>query len=304
MRTADQARSRRFTLPGCSNWVLAQCGATGYYRVGYQPDAVRALAADAETKLSPAERISVQNDIWASVRVGREPVGDYLAFAQGLQSDRNRAVLEDVLGRLDYIERLSGSSDKDQFRIWLRQFLTPAMKEVGWEPKPGDSDEQKTLRSGCSTHWAITRAIPRPSPKRASFRIRPWQIPLGGSRSGRSRDFAGGFEWRCRILRQGHERAQEHEIAGGILRVFLHAAAVYAIPNCWSEPGVRLSPDVRSQDALQLVTSVMANPAGEKLAWDFIRQHWPKWKRREDRSPAPQVVGATSVFCDAGCATR
>ena len=33
-----------FTLPGCSNWVLANAGATGYYRVGYQPDAVRALA--------------------------------------------------------------------------------------------------------------------------------------------------------------------------------------------------------------------------------------------------------------------
>ena len=34
-----------FTLPGCSNWVLANAGATGYYRVGYQPDAVRALAS-------------------------------------------------------------------------------------------------------------------------------------------------------------------------------------------------------------------------------------------------------------------
>ena len=35
-------------------------------------------------KLSPAERIALQTDIWASVRVGREPVGDYLALAQGL----------------------------------------------------------------------------------------------------------------------------------------------------------------------------------------------------------------------------
>src|SRR5246500_810582 len=86
-------KEETFTLPGCSNWVLANAGATGYYRVGYQPDAVRALAHDAETKLSPAERISLQNDVWASVRVGREPVGDYLAFAQGLQNDRTRAVL-------------------------------------------------------------------------------------------------------------------------------------------------------------------------------------------------------------------
>jgi len=96
-------KEESFTLPGCSTWVLANAGATGYYRVAYQPDAVRALAKDAESKLSPAERIALQSDIWASVRVGGEPVGDYLAFAQGLETDRNRAVLEDVLVRLNYI---------------------------------------------------------------------------------------------------------------------------------------------------------------------------------------------------------
>ena len=141
-------KEETFTLPGCSTWVLTNAGATGYYRTGYQPDAVRALASDAETKLTPAERIALQNDIWASVRVGREPVGDYLAFAQGLQSDRNRAVLEDVLGRLNYIgQYVVSDNDRDAYRTWLRQYLAPAMKEVGWEPKPGESDEQRTLRS-------------------------------------------------------------------------------------------------------------------------------------------------------------
>jgi aminopeptidase N/puromycin-sensitive aminopeptidase len=140
-------KEETFALPGCSTWVLTNAGATGYYRTGYQPDAVRALANDAETKLTPAERIALQNDIWASVRVGREPVGDYLAFAQGLQSDRNRAVLEDVLGRLNYIgEYVVSDSDRDAYRAWLRQFLSPAMTEVGYESKPGESDEQRTLR--------------------------------------------------------------------------------------------------------------------------------------------------------------
>src|SRR6266568_1657977 len=51
-------REETFTLPGCSTWVLPNAGATGYYRTGFQPDAIRALANDAETKLTPAERIS------------------------------------------------------------------------------------------------------------------------------------------------------------------------------------------------------------------------------------------------------
>ena len=29
----------------------------------------------------------------------------------------------------------------------MRQYLAPAMKEVGWEPKPGETDEQKALRA-------------------------------------------------------------------------------------------------------------------------------------------------------------
>ena len=108
---------------------------------------VKALASDAETKLTPAERIALQNDIWASVRVGREPVGDYLAFAQGIQADRNRAVLEDAMGRLNYIgQYLVNDSDRESFRAWLRQLFTPAFAELGWEPKPGETDEQKTLR--------------------------------------------------------------------------------------------------------------------------------------------------------------
>src|SRR5258708_12699546 len=98
-------KEQTFTLAGCSTWVLANAGATGYYRAGYQPDAVRALAGDAESKLTPAERIALQSDIWASVRVGREPVGDYLAFVQGLGTDPNPALFDHFLARLNFIDR-------------------------------------------------------------------------------------------------------------------------------------------------------------------------------------------------------
>ena len=61
-----------------------------------------------------------------------------------------------------------------------------------------------------------------------------------------------------------------------------------------------ISPDVRSQDALRLDTNVLGNPAGEKLAWDFIRQHWTEIEKAGGPFASAQVVGATSVFCDAG----
>ncbi len=83
------------SLSGCATWVLGNANAAGYYRVGYQPEAIQALARAAESQLSPAEQIELQSNVWASVRVGREPVGDFLAVAEGLEKNRNRAVMED-----------------------------------------------------------------------------------------------------------------------------------------------------------------------------------------------------------------
>ena len=60
-----------------------------------------------------------------------------------------------------------------------------------------------------------------------------------------------------------------------------------------------ISPDVRSQDALQLVTGVLRNPAGEKLAWEFIQSHWDALQKSGGPFASAQVVNATSSFCDA-----
>ena len=61
-----------------------------------------------------------------------------------------------------------------------------------------------------------------------------------------------------------------------------------------------ISPDVRSQDSLGLITSVLANPDGEKLAWNFILSHWDAVQKAGGPFASAQVVGATSTFCDAG----
>jgi aminopeptidase N len=60
-----------------------------------------------------------------------------------------------------------------------------------------------------------------------------------------------------------------------------------------------ISPDVRSQDALGLIGNVMDNPAGEKLAWDFVLAHWDAVQKAGGPFASAQVVGATGSFCDA-----
>lgn len=295
-------KEESFTLPGCSNWVLGNAGASGYYRVGYQPEAVRALAQDAETKLSPAERISLQNDVWASVRVGREPVGDYLAFAQGLQSDRSRAVLEDVLGRLDYIrDYLVSENDSDAFRAWLRQYLTPVMNEVGWEPKPGDSDEQKVLRSRVLTALGRDAQDPQAIAEARKLAEKALADPnsVGHELAGSALGVAAGngdsaFYDKVMAALKNTKSPEEYY-------AYLFTLPQFGDPKLIERTlGFAISPDVRSQDALQVVGSVLENPDGQKLAWDFIRQHWSELEKAGGPFASAEVVRATSVFCDAG----
>ncbi len=295
-------KEESFTLTGCSTWVLANSGATGYYRTGYSADAVPALAADAETKmLTPAERIALLNDIWSSVRVGREPVGDYMALAQGLGSDRNRAVLEEVLGRLNYISQyLTSDSNRDSYRAWTRQYLSPVMKEVGYEPKPGESDEQRTLRARVFGALGLDGRDPEALEEGRKMADKALADPslvdheLAGTAMGLAaiNGDAGFYD----NVMAGLKSPKSPEEYYGLL---------YTLPQFGDQKlllrtlDFALSSDVRSQDALSVITSVMGNPAGEQLAWDYIQSHWDAIAKAGGPFASAQIVQATSIFCDA-----
>jgi aminopeptidase N len=288
------------TLPGCSTWVLTNAGAAGYYRTAFPPDAVRALASDAETKLTPAERITVENDIWASVRVGRQPVGDYLAFAQGLQPDRNRAVVEDLLGGFHSIgQYLVSDGDRDEYRNWVRQYLAPAMKDLGYEPKPGESDEQRTLRSRLFDALGYDARDPETLEEARKIADKALADPASVDS-----EMAGGAFALAALNGDSAFYDRVMEATKNPKSPELYYTYLFTLPR-FSDPKLlqrtlefAISPDVRSQDALQVVTSVMRNPAGRDLAWDFIRSHWDAVAKAGGPFASAEVVGATSVFCD------
>ena len=73
---------------------------------------------------------------------------------------------------------LVSDSDRDEFRAWLRQYPHARYQRRGMGAKPGDSDEQKSLRDGLvSTRWGTTPAIQRLWKKRARLATRHWTIP-------------------------------------------------------------------------------------------------------------------------------
>jgi aminopeptidase N len=296
-------KQENFTLPGCGSWVMINSGAHGYYRSGYSSDAIRAMGRSIEQDLTPAERIALLGDSWASVRVGEQQIGDYLALAEGLQSDRNRAVLEQVTVKLEYIsDYLVSDADREGYEQWVRQLLSPAASELGWQPKPGESDETKSMRARVLRTLGHAGRDPEIISAAQKLTEKALQDPS-------SIDSTVAFAAFSLAAENGDAALYDKVVAklqtrGTSLEgyyLYFQTLSKFRDPKLLQRTlDYAVSPAVRSQDTLGMISAVMKNPASGKLAWDFVRAHWSDVEKVGGGFTSGEVVAATSVFCDAG----
>src|SRR5262249_36911676 len=122
---------------GCPAWFFANANARGYYRTEYPPALLRAMAPDIETKLTPAERLSLIDDEWALVRAGRHSAADYLSLASMYAREHVNGVLEEVTARLAFVrEYLTPDGALPRFERVTRTLLGPLSDNLGFPVAP------------------------------------------------------------------------------------------------------------------------------------------------------------------------
>jgi aminopeptidase N len=292
-------KSQTVELSGCAP-VYANAGARGYYRTGYDPATLHRLAATAEQELSPAERVQLLGDAWAQVRVDRATVGDFLALAEAMKNDPTRAVAQGLSQELDYVDRhLTTPADRQQYETWVRDTFAPVGEQLGWTPRPNDSEEQRARRA------SLLRLVGEVGhdPKLLAFSRQLTEKALAGEAVDptliypaleiAARD--GDAALYDAVQKRGQSATSPEDMFRylGALGDFRNPALVersleYAI-----------SPQVRSQDAPFLIGALMGNPDTQNQAWDFIRQHWPQVAAKLTNFSTGTVVDGTSNFCDA-----
>jgi aminopeptidase N len=288
------------SLKECSPWIYANAGAKGVYRSGYSSAAVRAMAAIAETALTPSERILLQSDVWASVRVNREPIGDYLALAEGLQADRNPAVMDEMIGVLDNIDRhLTTDSDRAAFEAWVRRLLAPAVRDIGWDAKPGESAEIGSLRARLMVAQGYVGRDPQVVALAQKLANQVMGNPDSVDRELAfsamliaTRDGDAGFYDKVMAALKTAKTPEEYYLYQGALSGFSDPALLQRTLN------YAMSPDARSQDSPGLIGQTLGNPAGQKITWDFIRANWDKIEKLGGAFGGASIVQSTSSFCD------
>jgi len=292
-------KEARFQLPGCGHWTLANAGAEGFYRTGYEADNVRAIAQDLEIGLTPAERIMLLGDVWASVRVGRQPVTDYLALAEGLKNETSRPVMSQLLGQLEYIGHyLTSDSDQPQYQAWIRQLLAPSIQRLGFEPKPGESEEDKQLRSRVLQVAGGTGRDPE-----VLAWARKWTDQVLQSSGALDNTIAGtAFTLAARdgdsALYDRLVEKQKQVKTPEDFYVYLGALNAFNDPALIDRNLKRaLSPEVRSQDAVFVISDIMNHPAAGQAAWEFMKSRWEEIAKLGGGFAAAELVDAASTFC-------
>ena len=294
-------REESFTLPVCATWVMSNVGANGYYRTGYDSDAVQAMAHSLEQALTPSERIRLLSDEWAAVRVGRQTIVDYMTLADGLREDNDTAVLDMLTVRLGYIGRyLVNDADRSSYQQWVRNLLAPLAETLGWQAAPGEDGDRRALRAQVLLTLGIeghdSQVLQKAGALAADILKESGSADLAMSgtvlRLAAANGDASFYDQALDRLR----KASSPEELAQWRRVLVSFDDPKLLDRTLQ---LTLTSGVRSQDAIGIMAAVMANPAGTRLAWNFVREHWTDIEKKlGGYNGAGGLVAVTGSFCD------
>ncbi len=293
-------REQTIPLTGCSPWVFTNVNGVGYYRTHYDTDILGKLSGSAIAELSPAERAFLLSDEASLVRAGKDNIGNFLDLVAAMNQDQEKTVLESYSGSLQTIAGyLVRDQDRDAFRQWIRSNFRPMMQKVGWNPTPGEKDDTRLLRGDLisilgelgedpETIQQATKVARQylqnfdavdPSVARASLNI--------AAHHGN----ALLFDEFIQVLRQTQSPEPFYNITNALSNFYDPQ-----IVERWME--MIVSPSFRNQDAPHMIAAMVNDPETHRVAWEWVKAHWPDVEKKITMSSGSSIIAATRSFCD------
>ena len=290
---------QEIALGRCAGLLVVNAGDTGYYRVQYDDAALRRLAA-ALPFLDVQDRLKLLADTFALVQAGRVDVTRYLALAERLGTETERAVWDQVIGSLAFVRDLMDDpADAEAMQAYTARLLRTPFARVGWDRREKESPETALLRR--SLIDALGRADDPEVVSEAKARfaarrtqpidpaIRPAVLDVVGRHADEAEFDAlfammrgatdVGDRWEAESALR---RVRDPRLAERVMRFML---ATETLP-----PG----------EAVYNVTQVGADSGQKELAWDFVLDKLPALlAKASPRGRVYVLPGAAAPFNDA-----
>jgi puromycin-sensitive aminopeptidase len=267
------------------DWLLANVGAHGFYRIAYPPGAAEALIASGT--LTAVERYSLVDDFYAALLAGQAAATDFLGFCRQFGDERDLIVWRVLVGRLRLLARLIEPEDRIRFAAIVGELLEPVARVVGWEPRDGENGRDRELRAVvldalgtlADDQETIARAREVHSRALAKDDVDPDVVAACisvVSHHGTDDDF-DAFVDRFRNAITPQEQLRYLYALGQFPREHLVQRAL----------DLAVSDQVRTQSAPFLLQRALRNRDNGTYAWAFVRDHWDTFI---ERFPANLVV--------------
>ena len=127
--------------------MIVNAGQTGYFRTRYAKAELAKLAA-AFAQVPAADQLGLLSDSWALATSGDGDAGDFLDLTRKLPVSADPTVWDRLAQQLRTIDAVyARGPQRDAFRAYARGLLAPEFATLGFEAKPGESDNAGVLRN-------------------------------------------------------------------------------------------------------------------------------------------------------------
>jgi len=278
-------------------FFYANASDKGYYRTEYTKDEFAAIVANAETGLTPAERIGLLGDRWALMRAGQGTVGEFLDLALAVKQDNDPGVMESALGRVESIgSRIASDDDRARLDAVVRHEFGPVYAALGG-PRKHEPDDHAELREslfealGDARDPAVLAEAERltqqlfSGQKPADPMIVDAAVALAAAKGD-----AAMYDRLLRVVRE----AKDPDFRDAALRALTWFEAPELVKRTLE---YAVSDEVRNQDNWGLIALLLDRRETQEQAWAFVQQHWGEIEMRSTENSGARIVEAAGAFC-------
>ena len=291
----------RLDLDRSSNWVVVNDGGHGFYRVRYPIELVDALIAEAD--LQPLERFNLVSDTWAMTLAGQSPLRDFVTLIRQLPDEDDPDVWAAMLGPLHLVDRIIADDDRPAFEGFVRDLVGPAFARLGWTSASGEDDRTGSLRA--TLVGTLGTLGGDPDVRAEATRLHAAYLedrsavdadlvaPIVGvlARTG------GEEEYTTFLHRHRNPETPQEEVR------YLYALAELPHPAFVRRTLDMALSDVRVQNAPFLIGQVLANRAGGRDAWTFVKDQWDTIAERFPSKLIPRMLESITALVEPDLAT-
>lgn len=257
-------------------WMKLNAHEGSLYRVSYDKALLGALEkALIAGELPTLDRLGLIRNLFSLAEAGEADTVSVLTVASLFRNETEYVVwVELVTGLRQIANLLVGSKSYETFRAYARGILKDAAQRVGWDAKKNETNDQALTRSlvlGSAAYFGDRAVIVEAQMRFRNRTVKPIPADLRSVVYGTVAREGGEKEY-AEILKL-YKAEPLHEEKNR----FLGALGLFGDKKLLARTlEFTMTDDVRMQDRNGAFASVLLNPHGRTLAWQYLKKNWER----------------------------